>query len=94
MVQGAGAGEVFVVTAAGIEDVMSTTAVAVLKAIYMNTAVARLNIVSTVIVTALSRDACTELFRMVGDFRHSSTLGSITCHDSDFSYALKIEIEI
>ena len=80
MVQGAGAGKVFVVTAAGIKDVMSTTSVAVLKVIFMNTAVARLNMVSTVVVMALTRNACTELFRMAGDFRHSSTLGSITCY--------------
>ena len=79
-------------TAAGIEDVMSTTGVAKLKVIYMNTAVARLNMVSNVIVTALTRDACSELFRMVVDFRHNSTLGSITWHESeDFAYALNIE---
>ena len=91
MVQGAGAGKVSVVTAAGIKDVMSTTYVAALKVIFMNTAVARLNMGLTVIVTALTRNACTELFCMVNDFQQSSSLGPITRHESDFAYALKIE---
>ena len=81
MVQDAGAGEVSVVTAAGIKDVTSTTCVVVRKVIFINTAVAPLNMVLTVIVTALTRNACTELFRIVGDFRHSRSL-DYTCHES------------
>lgn len=96
MVRSAGAGNLSVVTAAGIKDVTSTTCVVVLKVIFMNTAVARLNMVLTVIVTALTRNACTELFRMVSDFRYSSSLGSITVTSQILlNYALKIEdIEI
>ena len=89
VVQGAGVGKVSVVTAAGIKDVTSTTGVVMLKVIFINTAVARLNTDLTVTVTVLTRSACTELFRMVVDVRHSSSLGSIACYESDFTLQLR-----
>jgi len=46
-----------VVTAAGIKDVTSTTGVVKLKVIFMNTAVACLNIILTVTITVLTRNA-------------------------------------